>query len=119
MIWKWEFHVIFLYCISHWERRNLLGKYEYTSLTLGFEGDDRLVVKAENLRDIVEIGMLDDESPLRVVKAVIEVCNRNLGAPILLVVKLHMPMHSDRAHVLCALKQWGVVLRWCVQSHHT
>lgn len=91
----------------------------YMRLTLGFVGGDWLVVEAENLGDITEIWVLNNKRPLRVIQAIIEVCDRNLGTPVLFVVKLHMLMHSNWAHVFCALKQWDIVFSWLVYSHNT
>lgn len=83
-------------------------------LTYRFVGDQRLVVEAENLGDIVEIGMLSHKSPLGVVHLVVEVGHSNLHSPIILVIDLHMPMHSYGTHVLSALQQWCVIFSWSV-----
>lgn len=69
-----------------------------------------LVLEAEDLCDIVEVGVLKDERPLGVVHAVVEVGDRDLGTPVLLVVDLYVPVHADRAHVVGALQQGCVVL---------
>lgn len=47
--------------------------------------------------------MLDYERPKCVVHPIIEVCDCNLDAPVVLVVELHMPVYSDWAHVVRAL----------------
>jgi len=47
--------------------------------------------------------MLSDKCPLCVVQAVVEIGDGNFHSPILLVVQLHMPMHTDRAIVFRAL----------------
>lgn len=80
----------------------------YGDLTLGCVRDKWFVDKTENLGDIVEIGVLGNKRPLRVIRSIVEICDGNLHSPKLLVVELDMPMNSDGAHVLCALKQWGV-----------
>nr|GMD56904.1 protein COBRA-like [Ipomoea batatas] len=72
-------------------------------LTDGTVGDNRFVIEAENLSDIVEIRVLNNKSPERIVHSVVEVCDGNLDSPVCLVVNLHMPVNSDWAHVLCAL----------------
>lgn len=72
-------------------------------LTNGLVGDKRLVIKAEDLGDIIQIGMLSYERPLRVVQPIVEIGYGNFDAPIVLIVKLHMPVHSYGAHMMCAL----------------
>ena len=62
--------------------------------------------------------MLDDEGPLRVVQPVVEVCDGDLDAPVVLVVDLDVPVHADGAHVVGALQKRGVVLPWCVHPAH-
>lgn len=79
-------------------------------LTYGFIGEKRLVLKAEDLGDIVEIGMLHHKGPLSVVQPVIKVGDSNLHTPIILVVELHMPVHTYRAHMMRALQQWCIIL---------
>ncbi|BAS84703.1 Os03g0416250 [Oryza sativa Japonica Group] len=69
-----------------------------------------LVLEAEDLGDVVEVGVLGDERPLGVVHAVVEVCDGDLGAPVVLVVELDVPVHADRAHVRRALQQRRPVL---------
>lgn len=73
------------------------------ALTYGLVGDKRLVVKAENLSHVVEIGMLRHKSPLCVVQFVIEISDRYLHSPIILVVKLHVPVHPYWTHMMSAL----------------
>lgn len=90
------------------------GKAVWLGLTNGRIGDKGLVVEAEDLGDIVEVGMLDNEGPLGVVQSVVEVGDGNLSAPVVLVVDLHMPVHTNGAHVVGALQQWSIVLPWCV-----
>lgn len=75
-------------------------------LTDGSVGDEWFVIEAENLSDIVEIRVLNNKSPERIIHPVVEVCNGNLDSPVFFVVNLHMPVHSNGAHVLCALQQW-------------
>nr|GMD37513.1 Os03g0416250 [Ipomoea batatas] len=77
-------------------------------------GDKRLVIEAEDLGDIVEIGVLSHKSPLGVVHLVVEVGDSDLHSPIILVIDLHMPMHSYRAHMLSALQQWCIIFPWSV-----
>lgn len=72
-------------------------------LTRGVVRDQRLIVEAENFSDIVEIWMLNNKRPLCVINLVVEISNRHLYTPVLLVVELHMPMHPGGAHVLCAV----------------
>lgn len=86
----------------------------YAELTLGCVRNKWFVDKTENLGDIIEIGMLGNKRPLRVVRSIVEICDGDLNSPILLVVELDMPMNSNWAHVLCALKQWGVVFSMVV-----
>lgn len=83
-------------------------------LTDGFVWDEGLVVEAEHLCDIVEVGVLHDQSPLGVVQAVVEVGDGDLGTPVVLVVELYVPVHADRAHMVGALQQGRVVLLRCV-----
>lgn len=47
----------------------------------------RLVIEAEHLGDIVEIGMLNNECPLAVVPPKVEISYGNLDPPISLIVK--------------------------------
>lgn len=81
-----------------------LLKFEFILLTYGLVGDKGLVIKAENLGDVVEIGMLSHEGPLRIVHSIIEISNGNFDAPVILVVDLNMPMHAYWAHMVCALQ---------------
>lgn len=74
-------------------------------LTDGWVWHEGHVLEAEDLGDIVKVGVLNHERPLGVVHAVIEVGDCNLGTPVLLVVDLYMPVDTDRAHVVCALQQ--------------
>lgn len=67
-------------------------------------GHERLVVEAENLSDIVEIGMLCHKCPMCMVLPVIEVSDSNFDSPIILVIELYMPMHTYWAHVMGALQ---------------
>lgn len=53
--------------------------------------------------------MLSNESPLAKVGMVVEVCDANLNTPVVLVVNLNMPVHPNRAHVMGAVEQRGVV----------
>ena len=66
-------------------------------------GVQRFVVEAENGSQVVEVGVLRNEVPLRVVHPVVEVCHGDLDPPVLLVVHFDMPMHSYWAHVRSAL----------------
>lgn len=86
------------------------------TLTDGLVGDKRLVLKAKNLGDIVEIGVLGNECPLCVVQPIVEICYGDFNTPIILVVKLHMPVNPYRAHMMCTLQQRLVVLPWCVYT---
>lgn len=65
----------------------------------------RFVVKAEKLSEIVEVGMLNDQIPLRVVRIVVKVCDCDLHSPVLFVVCFYMPMNSDGTHMLCTLQE--------------
>lgn len=47
--------------------------------------------------------MLNDQVPLCVIHAVVEVCDRDFYSPVFLVVELHMPVDSYWAHVGSAL----------------
>lgn len=59
------------------------------------------IEKAINFSDIFEIWMLKNESPLCEIPLVVEIGYGNLCKPMLLVVSLHMPVHPDRARVVC------------------
>lgn len=72
-------------------------------LTDGGVGNKRLVIEAKNLSHIVEIWVLNDESPLRVVHPVVEVSNGDLCPPVVLVVHLYVPVHPNGAHMVSAL----------------
>lgn len=85
--------------INNAEIEFLQGVHEVQVLTYHSIGVQRFVVEAENGGQIVKIGVLRNEVPLRVVHPVIEVCHRDLYPPVLLVVNLDMPMHSYWAHV--------------------
>lgn len=54
----------------------------HVGLTCGFVWHERLVIKAKNLSDIVEIWMLNNKGPLCVVKSVVEVGDAHLHTPI-------------------------------------
>lgn len=88
-------------------------------LTLRFIRSEWLVGKAKNLSEIVEIWMLSNKCPLCIIVAVVKIRHSNLNTPILLVIDLDMPMNSNWAHVLCALKQWGIIYSRCVYPHNT
>ena len=65
----------------------------------------RFVVKTEKLSDIVEVGMLNNQIPLRVIHIVVEVCDCDLHTPVLFVVSFYMPVNSDGTHMLRTLQQ--------------
>lgn len=65
--------------------------------------EKRLVTKAINLCNIVEIRMLSYKRPLCVVNTIIEIYDGDLHTPILLVVHFNMPMNPDWTHVTRAL----------------
>lgn len=92
---------------------------EKSGLTLGLIWGQGLVDKAKNFRNMVEIWMFNHKRPLRVIQPIVEISYGNLHTPILLVVCFHMPMYPNWAHMLCALKQRGVILCRCVYSHNT
>ena len=83
-------------------------------LTYGRVWNEWLVSKAENLCDIIQIGMLSNQRPLRVVHSVVKISDGNLHTPILLVIDLHMPVHPDWAIVLSTLQQRHIILCWSV-----
>lgn len=87
-------------------------------LTDGLVRDERLVVEAEDLSDVVEARVLRHERPLREVHPVVEVGYGNLHAPVVLVVDLNVPVDAYRAHVVRALEEGGVVLLRRVDPHH-
>lgn len=64
-----------------------------------------LVVEAEDSGEVVEIWVLRDEVPPRVVHPVVEVGHRDLDPPVIPVANLDMPVHSYWAHVGGALDQ--------------
>uniref|UniRef100_A0A804RA47 Uncharacterized protein n=1 Tax=Zea mays TaxID=4577 RepID=A0A804RA47_MAIZE len=70
----------------------------------------RLVLEAEDLGDVVQVGVLRHQRPLRVVHPVVVVGDGDLGAPVVLVVELDVPVHPDGAHVRRALQQRLAVL---------
>lgn len=84
----------------------------YLKLTYGLIGKQRLVIKAENLSDIVKIWMLYSKSPKRIIQSIIEICNSNLDSPIVLIVSLHMPVYPNGAHMMGTLQQWFIVSLW-------
>lgn len=86
--------------------------------TCGLVGNKRLVIETENLRHIVEVWVLYNETPKCVVYPIVEVCNGNLHSPVVFIVDLHMPVHPNRAHVVCALQQGRVVFPWSVYALH-
>ena len=91
-------------------------RLDFQALTYRFIRDERFVIEAENLRDIVEIGVLCNESPLSIVHPIVEVSDGNLHTQIFLIVHLHVPMQPNRAHMMCALQQWCIVFLWSVYS---
>ena len=86
-------------------------------LTDGLIRNKGLVIKTEDLGDIVEIGMLSHQGPLRVIHPVVEVGDGDLGTPVVLVVELDMPMYSNWTHVASALQQRCIVLPRRIDSH--
>ena len=86
-------------------------------LTDRFIGNKGFIVKAENLCYIVQIWVLDNERPKWIVHSVVEVCDSNLHPPIFLVILLYVPVNSNRAHVMCAMQQRGIVFPWCIDSN--
>ena len=87
------------------------------TLTDGLIGKQWLVIKAENLGDIVKIWMLDSKSPEGVIHSVIEIRYSDLDSPIVLIVELHMPVYPDWAHMMSALQQLFIVSLWSVSPH--
>lgn len=67
-----------------------------------------MVVEAEELRQAVQVGVLHDQVPVAVVLHLVVVVDRQLHTPVLPVVRLHVPVHADRAHVLGAPDDRGV-----------
>ncbi|WVZ86581.1 hypothetical protein U9M48_033337 [Paspalum notatum var. saurae] len=65
--------------------------------------DERPVVEAEELRDALQVGVLQHQVPVAVVPHQVVVLHRHLHPPVLPVVNLHVPVHPDRAHVLGAM----------------
>lgn len=94
-------------------------KWNRQALTYGLIGDQRLVIKAKNLSNIVEVWMLNNKGPQCVVQPVVEVGYGDLHTPVVLIVDLQMPVHPNRAHVVRALQQRYVIFSWSVYSHHT
>ena len=88
-----------------------------SGLTYVAVGNERLVIEAEDSSDVIKIRMLNSQCPKRVVQPVVEVCDGDLHPPIVLVVDLHMPVDSNRAHVVRALQQRSTVLLRSVYSH--
>lgn len=86
-------------------------------LTDWFIGNKGFVVEAENLGYIVQIWMLDDERPKRIVHSIVEVCDGDLHPPVFLIILFHVPVNSNRAHMMRALQQRGVVFLWCIDSN--
>lgn len=86
-------------------------------LTNRFIGNKGFIVKAENLCYIVQIRVLDNKRPKWIVHSVVEVCDGDLHPPIFLVILLYVPVNSNRAHVMCAMQQRGIVFPWCIDSN--
>lgn len=80
-------------------------------------GNKWFVVEAENLGYIVQIWVLDNERPKRIVHSVVEVCDGDLHPPIFFVILLYVPVNSNGAHVMCAMQQRGIVFPWCIDSN--
>lgn len=72
-------------------------------LTYGLVRNEGLVREAEDLGDIVEIGMLSNKRPHCVVHFIVEISDGNLHSPIFFVVDLYVPVHSYWAHMMCTL----------------
>lgn len=73
-------------------------------------GGERLVIKTEESREIVKIGMLNHQIPLCIVHSVVEICDGYLDTPVIFVVEFNMPVNSNWTHVRCALNQWSVTV---------
>lgn len=76
-----------------------------------------MVIEAKNLCYIVEIWMLDNERPERIVHPVVEIHYCDLHSPILLVVDLDVPVDSNWAHVVCALEKRSGVVCYVFRIH--
>jgi hypothetical protein len=87
-----------------------LEPVEHAGVVDGAVGEQWLVLEAEDLGDVVQVGVLRHQRPLRVVHPVVEVGDGDLGAPVVLVVELDVPVDADRAHVRRALEQRLAVL---------
>lgn len=55
------------------------------------------------MSEIVQVWMLNNEIPVRIVPCIVEIGDCNLHTPILFVVELDMPMDTDGAHMAGAL----------------
>jgi hypothetical protein len=76
----------------------------------GSIGSEWLVIKTKGGCEIVKIGVLNHQIPLCIVHSVVEICDGYLHPPIIFVVKLNMPVHSNWTHVRCALNQWSITV---------
>jgi len=69
------------------------------------------IIEAKNLGQVVEVRMLYNQVPLRVIHPIVEVCNCNLDSPIIFVIEFNMPVNSDWAHMVSAANQrWQVAV---------
>lgn len=74
----------------------------FKELTYGLIWKKWQVLKAIDLGDIIEIGMLYNKRPLSVVHSIVEIDDGNLDPPIVLVVFFNVPVHPDMTQVVCA-----------------
>lgn len=62
-------------------------------------------IETEDSCEIVEVWVLHDEAPLTVIRPVIEVGDRDLRSPVVLVVLLDVPVHLNGAHMVRATEK--------------
>lgn len=58
-----------------------------------------MIVEAENLSYILQVGVFHHQVPLGIVFNKVEICDGDFDPPVLFIALLHMPMHSYGAHV--------------------
>ena len=78
----------------------------------------RLVVETEDLSDIVHVRVLNNKSPLAEVHAIVEVGDADFNTPVVLIVNLDVPVHTNWAHMVGAVEQRRVIFLRSVQTHH-
>jgi len=79
-------------------------------LTNGTIREQWLIIKAEYLREILKVGVLNNKIPLGIVHFVVKICYCNFYPPVSFIVGLNMPMNSNRTHMFSTSDHRTVII---------